>query len=159
MKVMIKDNAGGYATYGLSLSDSPDWTTMDLAWTDFTQADTALNLTKTYSIRFDIMSGAATGTGTVYLDEIVFMGAPSNTAVVNGLNHGVMASATRLAKANGIVTISVVGLDGKLVAKYDRAVKPGMTVGADLGNMALSRGTYLVRMNGAGISYETKLVK
>jgi hypothetical protein len=165
--ITISDKSGGSTSRGAHLDGQGVWTLEDIPLADFIDgvdslgAPKPLDWTKVTSIRFDIYSGSATGTGTIYLDSIVFVGAVKS-AVVNPQVHGVaIPKMSQRAMFAGTVSMDLLNLNGSLIARHQQNVKAGQMLSCNAGQefAAVPRGTYLVSVKGAGIDFNTKIVK
>jgi hypothetical protein len=144
---------------------TPNWTLSDLPLTEFAQgsADTLFDMTKLTEIRFDVYTGAASGTGTIYLDNIIFMGASPNVAINSFKSDGIIRGLALTAKNDGLISTNVYSLNGMLISRRVQQVKTGMSVICNPKQEAvysnLRRGTYIIRLKGAGISYDAKFIR
>jgi hypothetical protein len=161
----IIDRVGGTSSF-TGLMEAPDWLLSDYPLTDFSSGTDSVtgnpkpaDFNQISSIRFDIGSGAATGTGVLYLDDIWFMG--GTFAGIRNPSHAPMASGKQLVtKSSGTMVTTISNLNGQVLRQNEQTVSANQQISLHTAfENQIPAGMYVLTIKGAGINVSRQIVR
>jgi hypothetical protein len=166
VNVMLGSSNGNTSQNISHTNLTADWTKVEMGLDQFVDGADSLgnpkpvDFTKFSMIRFDIYNGSTSGSGTLWIDDIILVDAVGAKIAIPFTQGPAVSKMSPRALTNGPVEAAVYRLDGALVSRQSVEAKAGMPLSLSaVAGSALPKGSYIVAMKGAGIDLRSTLIK